>query len=51
MQTKTKEETKQDAIRKWVAREFNAVPQEWVRIAMEHFGYWEPLPMWGAPCG
>ena len=47
MQTKTKEETKQDAIREWVAREFNAVPQEWVRIAMEHFGYWEPLPMWG----
>src|SRR6516165_11070312 len=47
MQTKTKEETKQDAIREWVAREFNAVPQEWVRIAMEHFGYCEPLPMWG----
>jgi hypothetical protein len=47
MQTKTKEETKQAVIREWVAREFNAVPQEWVRIAMEHFGYWEPLPMWG----
>jgi hypothetical protein len=39
---------KDDAIREWVAREFNAVPQEWVRIAMEHFGYWEPLPIWGA---
>jgi hypothetical protein len=47
MQTRTTEEVKQDAIREWVAREFNAVPQEWVRIAMEHFGYWEPLPMWG----
>jgi hypothetical protein len=47
MQTKTTEETKQDAIREWVAREFNAIPREWVRIAMEHFGYAEPLPMWG----
>ena len=47
MQTRTTEEAKQDAIREWVAREFNAVPQEWVRIAMEHFSYWEPLPMWG----
>jgi hypothetical protein len=47
MQTKTKEERKQDAIHEWVAREFNAVPQEWVRIAMEHFGYADPLPMWG----
>jgi hypothetical protein len=35
MQTKTKEETKQDAIREWVAREFSAVPQEWVCFGVE----------------
>ena len=40
-------ENKQDAIREWVAREFSAIPQEWVRIAVEHFGYADPLPMWG----
>jgi len=33
---------KDEAVREWVAREFNAVSQEWVRIAMEHFGYGEP---------
>ena len=38
---------KDEAVREWVAREFNAISQEWVRIAMEHFGYAEPLPMWG----
>ena len=29
-------ESKQDAICEWVAREFNAIPQEWVRIILEH---------------
>ena len=38
---------KDEAIREWVAREFNAISQEWVRIAIEHFGYADPLPMWG----
>ena len=38
---------KDEAIREWVAREFNVISQEWVRIAMEHFGYADPLPMWG----
>ena len=47
MQTKTKEETKQDAIREWVAREFNAVPQGWVQIILEHDCEYAPLPMWG----
>ena len=47
MQTKTKEETKQDAIREWVAREFSAVPQGWVQIILQHDREYAPLPMWG----
>ena len=47
MQTKTIEQAKQDAIREWVAREFNAVPQEWVRKVMEADADHQPLPMWG----
>ena len=47
MQTRTTEEAKQDAIREWVAREFNAVPQEWVRKVMEANADYQPLPMWG----
>ena len=39
--------TKQDAIYEWVAREFSAVPREWVQIIMERQGQALPLPMWG----
>ena len=38
---------KEDAIREWVAREFNAVPLEWVRIILEHEHDYAPLPMRG----
>ena len=39
--------SKKDAIVEWVAREFNAIPQEWVHIILEHEHQCEPLPMWG----
>ena len=38
---------KKDAIVEWVAHEFNAIPQEWVHIILEHEHQCEPLPMWG----
>ncbi len=39
--------TKEEAIKDFVARELDSVPQEWVRIVMEHTGEFCPLPMWG----
>jgi len=39
--------TKQEAIKLFVDRELNAIPQEWVKIVMEHEGQYDALPMWG----
>lgn len=39
--------TKDEAVREFVARDLNAVPQEWVKIVTEHHGDYPTLPMWG----
>src|SRR3990167_4925696 len=39
--------TKEQAIRDFVAREFNAIPQDWVQTIMERGEEYAPLPMWG----
>lgn len=39
--------TKSEAIKDFVNRELNAVPQEWVRIVAEHEEEYPSLPMWG----
>lgn len=40
--------TKEDAIKKWVNQEFNALSQDWVeRLFMSFNGYHPDLPMWG----
>src|SRR3990167_2340934 len=39
--------TKEQAIRDFVAREFNAIPQDWVQTIMEKTEEYAPLPMWG----
>ena len=40
--------TKEEAIRKWVNQEFDAISQDWVERLFDSFqGYAPKLPMWG----
>lgn len=39
--------TKDEAIKKMIERDFNAIPQEWVHIVMEKKEEYHALPMWG----
>lgn len=39
--------TKEEAVKEFVNRDLNAVPQEWVRIISEQSGDPAHLPMWG----
>ena len=39
--------TKEQAVRDFVAREFNAIPQDWAQTIMEKTEEYAPLPMWG----
>jgi hypothetical protein len=39
--------TKEEAIKEFVSRDLNAVPQEWVRIVAESKQEYPALPMWG----
>jgi hypothetical protein len=36
-----------EAIEEFVKRDFNSVPQEWVKIVAEHESEYPNLPMWG----
>lgn len=38
---------KREAVEKFVERDFNSVPQDWVQIVAEHNGEYPNLPMWG----
>lgn len=39
--------TKAEAVKEFVQRDLNGVPQEWVRIVSENWGDHANLPMWG----
>jgi hypothetical protein len=39
--------TKGEAVEKFVERDFNSVPQEWVKIVAESESEYPTLPMWG----
>lgn len=38
---------KKEAVEQFVERDLSGIPQEWVKIVMEHHDIYEPLPMWG----